>query len=214
MITKKCKLCGTNFQSLSSRKVLYCSSKCRNGYKNRKACGTLHLFDKDSFSSLPRNLACETCDKEFTHPRFTRFCSRKCRFDFHKEKIYSNLLNRFNNDYKVYLSYKFNEIKSSITSKDKRKSLPSEFTITKQDIIDCWERQNGICLLTGFKMTHSKGNGYQSLAASVDRIDNSRGYIKGNIRLVCRLANQMRFNLNDTDFKSWCQAVVKTLDNK
>jgi len=44
---------------------------------------------------------------------------------------------------------------------------------------------------------------------SVDRIDNARGYVKGNIRLICSQLNYMRGSLSDNDFILWCELVVR-----
>ena len=46
------------------------------------------------------------------------------------------------------------------------------------------------------------------LAVSVDRIDNSLGYVLGNVRLVCSRVNLMMSNLDDAHFTWWCRAVV------
>jgi hypothetical protein len=77
-----------------------------------------------------------------------------------------------------------------------------------------WDNQNGKCAVTGLdlqvKHIHTKTNKtlknpYQ---ASLDRIDNSKGYIKGNVRFVCLMFNYARNNFSDNDVLEFCQKVV------
>ena len=51
------------------------------------------------------------------------------------------------------------------------------------------------------------------LSASPDRIDIEKGYVEGNIRLVCARINLMRNSLHDHDFIWWCRAVVNSNGN-
>jgi len=52
-----------------------------------------------------------------------------------------------------------------------------------------YKRQKGKCAVTGIKMSFIRKD---PLRFSVDRIDNNKGYIKGNIRLVCWGINELR----------------------
>lgn len=54
--------------------------------------------------------------------------------------------------------------------------------------IDLYHKQNGLCAISGVKMTYSQLK-YQKTQISIDRIDNSIGYQVGNIRLVCLWIN-------------------------
>ena len=83
-------------------------------------------------------------------------------------------------------------------------------------LMKLWEKQRGRCALTGLPMTwqiatrEDIANGYGlGRNVSVDRIDNSRGYVKGNIRLICSQLNYMRGSLGDNDFILWCELVVR-----
>lgn len=50
--------------------------------------------------------------------------------------------------------------------------------------IDLYYEQQGLCALSGLRMTYSsKPN--EPCQISIDRIDNSKNYVKGNVRLVC-----------------------------
>ena len=83
-------------------------------------------------------------------------------------------------------------------------------------LMKLWEKQGGRCALTGISMTwrvatrEDISNGYGlGRNVSVDRIDNARGYVKGNIRLICSQLNYMRGSLGDSDFILWCELVVR-----
>jgi hypothetical protein len=55
---------------------------------------------------------------------------------------------------------------------------------------------------------------YESdLSVSPDRIDNTLGYIDGNVRLVCSRANLMMSNMDASHFEWWCRAVVNNARN-
>ena len=63
-----------------------------------------------------------------------------------------------------------------------------EFTITKEDIVIPIT-----CPILETKL--SKGDGYLPNAMSLDRIDNNKGYISDNIRVISRRANLMKSSL-------------------
>jgi hypothetical protein len=80
-----------------------------------------------------------------------------------------------------------------------------------------WDNQQGKCAVTKLdlqiKHIHTKKrrtdkNPYQ---ASLDRIDNSKGYIKGNVRFVCLIFNYARNTFQDTDVIDFCKKVVSNV---
>jgi hypothetical protein len=64
----------------------------------------------------------------------------------------------------------------------------AEFTITKEDIII-----PKLCPILG--TTLSKGDGYLPSAMSLDRVDNDKGYVPGNVRVISRKANMLKSSL-------------------
>lgn len=49
------------------------------------------------------------------------------------------------------------------------------------------------CYYTGIKLTKSSGDGVMRLSdATIDRIDPTKGYVKGNVVACCHAANQMK----------------------
>ncbi len=44
---------------------------------------------------------------------------------------------------------------------------------------------------------------------SIDRKDTTKGYISGNIQLVCKRVNIMKHSLTDKQFKVWIKKISK-----
>lgn len=77
---------------------------------------------------------------------------------------------------------------------------------------ELWESQNGICPFSGIKMilrSHSSNVSTSPCAASVDRIDNDKGYEKGNIRFISIMANYARNKFSDEEVIEFCKNVVE-----
>lgn len=74
-------------------------------------------------------------------------------------------------------------------------------------LLKCWERQNGKCALTGWKMTHSR-EGTMGSNVSMDRIDPHGDYTADNIQLVCAAANYAKHKLTMPEFVRLCKAVL------
>lgn len=80
-------------------------------------------------------------------------------------------------------------------------------------LFDLWNRQNGKCPYTGFNLILPKNTtGFEDKKidirnASIDRIDNSKGYIKSNIQFVSVMANWAKNILSDEELIEFCVAV-------
>ena len=64
---------------------------------------------------------------------------------------------------------------------------------------DMWEKQQGLCAITGQQLTLS---GYKNSkqTASIDRIDSTLGYIEGNIQWVHKKINRFKHSLSMSEF--------------
>jgi len=67
--------------------------------------------------------------------------------------------------------------------------------------------QNGRCKLTNFDFRSDNSNEY--LMPSLDRIDSSRGYVRGNLQIVTRGANLYKSNGDNVDWEKRVAAMVK-----
>jgi hypothetical protein len=78
---------------------------------------------------------------------------------------------------------------------------------------EVWDSQDGICPFAGIKMSlrtmkDSLKSRITAYCASVDRIDNSIGYVRGNIRFVCHMANMARNKYSDEQVIEFCRLVA------
>lgn len=90
----------------------------------------------------------------------------------------------------------------------KRRSESNVSMISYEEVYDLWLEQNGICKLTGVKMTTITGKGRISTNVSIDRIDSTKGYEKDNVQLVCLWANTAKNDLPITEFLEFCKKVI------
>lgn len=85
-----------------------------------------------------------------------------------------------------------------------------ELGITKEEIIQVFCEQGGICALSGVGLVFPDSCSFyrQRLhTASVDRIDNNLNYSKNNIQIVHKKLNQSRKDLTIEYYKELCQIV-------
>lgn len=57
------------------------------------------------------------------------------------------------------------------------------------------------------------GNGYNENSPSVDRIDNSKGYIPGNVEIISRKANTMKSNATIDELLYFAYNIIKKYGN-
>lgn len=98
-------------------------------------------------------------------------------------------------------------VSSQYLGKLKYRKKPIEITL--QDLVDQWKSQKGICPYSGVSLTLvEKDTGWTQSSASIDRIDSSKGYIKGNIQWVHKKINTMKSDMIESDFIAWCRQVA------
>ena len=69
---------------------------------------------------------------------------------------------------------------------------------------ELWEKQEGKCVITGVNLV-LKTNYNRNFQASLDRIDNSEGYVKGNVRYISVSVNWLKNDLNDDHLREFIQ---------
>lgn len=104
--------------------------------------------------------------------------------------------------------------KRSATKCGKRK-LPREHNLTLEDLKQQWEKQGGICPYTGWKITFLETTGEKLPKtpdrASLDRIDSTKGYVKGNIQFVSLIAQYAKNGWDGSVVHKFAKAVVEHL---
>lgn len=151
------------------------------------------------------NLVCKYCEQSFISKQpWAKFCCtvHKQRYNWPQVK----------NRYKT-VDHKFKRLYQSCKSRD------PDCTISSDYLKELFTLQKGCCALTGSNLLFVHGTGYglnkeTLFNTSVDRIDQSKGYEIGNVRLVCYQANMMRSILTDTELVEWCSRIVENLSNK
>lgn len=83
-----------------------------------------------------------------------------------------------------------------------------EFSLTVDDVVECWKRQLGVCAYSGRDMTLESA---QLNTVSIERIDSRIGYTPSNTVLVCQAINRMKSDFGFEDFYSLCRDVAQFL---
>jgi hypothetical protein len=81
-----------------------------------------------------------------------------------------------------------------------------ELDIDKDYIRQLLIESNGVCSMSGVKLStmHNDPN-----KASIDRIDSSKGYIKGNVRVVATRSNLIKNKWSDAEILEWALTFVQ-----
>lgn len=83
-----------------------------------------------------------------------------------------------------------------------------ECTITIEDIKKLYKEQQGKCKISGIQMTAIIGHGKQVYNISIDRKDNTKGYIPDNIQLVCAHINIMKGAISEYELINICNQIT------
>ena len=125
---------------------------------------------------------CRECGDTFQRtvkaPKY--YCSVECRRKQNNRSQEENILAWHKRNTHV-------NILRSLKHRAKKKGM--EFNLTKEDVVI-----PEFCPILGIKLqSHvGEGTGGKFNSPSVDRIDNSLGYVKGNVWVISQLANAMK----------------------
>ena len=89
------------------------------------------------------------------------------------------------------------------TCQQRSKKANLECSITEEDI-----NIPEFCPILGTKITFELGKGMVKTNPSIDRIDNSKGYVPGNIQILSRLANYMKFNATKEELILFAKGIL------
>ena len=88
----------------------------------------------------------------------------------------------------------------------KRKGIPC--TITKEFILDLWNKQNGLCAISKIPMTYEMDSGRIYTNVSIDQIEQGKGYTEDNVQLVCMAVNQLKSDWHMNTVKYICKMII------
>lgn len=124
-------------------------------------------------------------------------CSRACSQKWRRDNVYGD---KYTIKHRGATPRNF--LLSLSKKKGERRNLSIEF------LLNLYNKQQGLCAISGVKMTHLTGNGRVPTNISIDRIDSNKGYDEDNVQLVCRQVNIMKSELSLEELKSWCSNIL------
>lgn len=134
----------------------------------------------------------------------TRIISEETR-----EKNRKRNKEHYHNNKEYYKEWNRDNIDSKLISvaKDRAKKRNIPFFITKEDITLPTH-----CPILGMELKYNQGTGAggKDNSFSLDRIDPTKGYIKGNVQVISHKANSMKFNATKEDLLRFANWVYKT----
>lgn len=145
---------------------------------------------------------CEPCRKEYTKIYVANNwekvkSNQKLYRDKNKEKI---------REIDIKYKTKFQTVLKSILRRLKKIDISCDIDI--EYLYHLYFNQNARCAITGLEFNTQPYIGTKARSISVDRIDNSIGYRKGNIRLICFMVNVMRNRFSDREVLEMASAIV------
>jgi hypothetical protein len=140
---------------------------------------------------------CFGCGKELNTTMYWRkWCSKEC----HKENYYRlSTLNPY---------WRLNKLCHFAKNRAKTKELA--FNIDGEYMSKLWDEQKGKCSVSGIDLDLSKSDLYSAnpYSPSIDRIIPSKGYIKGNVRIVCYQVNVALSEYGEDQLLKMCRAIA------
>ena len=152
--------------------------------------------------------SCPGCGVIFVpRTRKQKFCHKACGTVYRRKTVYGNV---YTNKCRGKSAEAF--IAALLSHKNRKEFLTLDY------MMGIYHAQDGKCALSGEQMTHITGKGRGSTNISIDRIDSSKGYVPGNVQLVCAIINCMKNEHPQEEFIKFCQKVVdknqNPLDNR
>jgi hypothetical protein len=91
-----------------------------------------------------------------------------------------------------------------------------DFNLSLSDVVKLWIKQQGRCAVTGRVMSFKSGSldNKNAYSCSIDRINNRRGYVRGNVRLVTHWANNAKSTWGDDLFDQMISEVIEYKNSK
>lgn len=155
--------------------------------------------------------------KDFYHPRI-RIIKNRCTTFKHLGFKLKDITNYQNEDWFIKLTKEY--VQYTVTPKKhyekrfkdilgyaKRRAVKANmfFNLTLNDLLDLWNLSQK-CKLTNIPLV-LETNHMNSL--SIDRIDNSQGYTKLNVQLVCKAINYMKNDSSNIEAIQFIKLIKK-----
>lgn len=95
--------------------------------------------------------------------------------------------------------------------RERSKRFGYKIEIDRDYLLSIYELQKGLCALTNepFDLTCRNGGVVNPYSMSIDRIDSNLGYVPGNVRIVCSMANMAKGRWTDIELIKFCKQIVE-----
>jgi hypothetical protein len=173
-----------------------------------KKCRECNITEDES-TFKPKANVCKKCHssymKEYRKKNRTKISQQVQKWkNDNRERYRDSNRKRYNNGgkvlqkrnyektFKCFISKQISQIYSKSRKpgpRDPKDPIRRMVDIDYDFLLDLWDKQDGKCALTNIPMVHKF---HQLNAVSIDRINSSKGHVKGNIQLVCKAINLMK----------------------
>lgn len=142
---------------------------------------------------------CLQCNTLLKGKSQQKFCCIKCGYIWRKNNIY-----KYKYSYAHRNKSPYNFMRSLLSKKyGERKEISPEF------LQKLYEKQNGLCAISGIEMSYVAGQGRIGTNISIDRIDPDKGYTQDNIQLVTCDVNRIKGVLSMNELYELCTNIIK-----
>lgn len=208
---QKCDCCGKEFPKNITYFKKY-SHKTENGLNFHTTCRICEEKLKYNTEWEDGKLLCHICGKYLDPEHFNlaggnkysirngrdKRCSR-CKLEQNKQA-------RENYSENVKLQKVLQERWLGAKDRATIKGIP--FSISKEDLVELWNNQDGLCSISKIPMTFELDKGRVFTNVSLDQKNPGQGYTKDNIQLVCSAVNQLKSNWDMDTVVYICKQIV------
>lgn len=106
---------------------------------------------------------------------------------------------------KVFSRDYISHMRRNSEQRDKIRNFNNDLTTDK--IVMMFEKQNGLCAITGLPMACYQ---HPCFSVSADRIDNNLGHVIGNVQLVLKCINRAKSTFSNDDVKQWLNQIKES----
>lgn len=169
-------------------------SKCKKSKE-------LSQFSKDKKGRLGVCVWCKVCASDYKKT-IQKKAWEKERFKLHTDKTYHDYIRGRDRAWRRD-NPKLHLFRSAKT-RAKRKGI--EFTITHEDVVI-----PEYCPILGCSFIAGTKGDYK-YSYSLDRVENSKGYVKGNVRVISALANHMKNQASAEELKAFAKNILAYIE--